>query len=91
MLLHFGVAEHSVKLVWVSFSSIAKPYNYTVSYHVNMYTDTLTRIDCTCHVLYMPCTVHMYCTYDHFLRGILVPDYIRYILSLTLSLLKTSQ
>ena len=24
-LLHFGVVEHSVKLVWVSFSNNAKP------------------------------------------------------------------
>ena len=30
-LLHFGVVEHSVKLVWVSFSNNAKPTAFVVS------------------------------------------------------------
>ena len=30
MLLHFGVVEHSVKLVWVSFSNNAKPITLVV-------------------------------------------------------------
>ena len=29
-LLHFGVVEHSVKLVWVSFSNNAKPTTHVV-------------------------------------------------------------
>ena len=29
-LLHFGVVEHSVKLVWVSFSNNAKPTTLVV-------------------------------------------------------------